>query len=100
GELDKLIAQAGHEAAGDADALKRVQFVRTGLRWTGIEVKAHRFLDDPANADKTAAKHVLDERFALMHEIFQKQPLAVNVGYVSWGEDGGWGQIGYRAPKP
>lgn len=100
GELDKLTAQAEHEAAGDADALKRVQFVRVGLRWTGIEVKAHRFLADPASADKKAAKQVLDERFALMREIFQKHPLAVNVGYVSWGEDGGWGQLGCRSPKP
>lgn len=99
-ELDKLMAQAEREAAGDADALKRVQFVRVGLRWTGIEVRAHRFLADPATADKAAAKQVLDERFALMREIFQKQPLAVNVGYVSWGEDGLWGQLGYRSPKP
>lgn len=99
-ELDKFMAQAEHEAASDADSLKRVQFMRVGLRWTGIEVRAHRFLAHPANADKVAAKRVLDERFAFMREVFQKQPLAVNFGYISWGEDGGWGQLGYRSPNP
>src|SRR3712207_7233852 len=34
------------------------------------------------------SKRVLDERSALMRELFQKAPLALNVAYISWGEDG------------
>jgi hypothetical protein len=33
-----------------------------------------------------------------MREVFQKTPLAVNVAYVSWGEDGGWAKLGWRRP--
>ena len=36
----------------------------------------------------------LDERFGLMKDLFQKTPLAVNVAYVSWGEDALWARPG------
>jgi hypothetical protein len=98
-ELNTLIARAAEETAADAESAKRVEFVRTGTRWTELEVKAHRFLEAGDAADKAAAKVILDQRFAMMREIFQKQPLAVNVGYVSWGEDGGWSKLGWKAPK-
>lgn len=98
-ELKSLIDRAAGEAAGDADSLKRVEFVRVGARWMELEVKAHRFLADPARADKAAAKVALDARFAMMREIFEKSPLAVNVAYVSWGEDGLWSQLGWKAPE-
>ena len=98
-ELNTLISKAADEAAGDADAAKRVEFVRIGMRWTELEVKAHRFLEAADTADKAAAKAILDQRFAMMREVFQTQPLALSVGYISWGEDGAWSRLGWKAPK-
>ena len=51
-------------------------------------------------ADKKAARKVLDERFALMKEVFQKAPLALNVAYISWGEDALWARLGWERPGP
>ena len=98
-ELNTLMAKAAEETAGDADSAKRVEFVSIGTRWTELEVKAHRFLEAADTADKAAAKTILDQRFAMMREVFQKHPLAVSVAYISWGEDGGWSKLGWKAPK-
>lgn len=96
--LGKELEQARQDVAGDAAAAQRVAFLELGLRWTAIEARAHAFLSDPAKADKAAAKKTLDDRYALMREIFQKTPLAVNVAYVSWGEDALWGRLGWARP--
>jgi hypothetical protein len=53
---------------------------------------------DPANADKTAVKKTLDERFALMRQVFRQAPLALNVAYISWGEDALWSGLGWERP--
>jgi hypothetical protein len=63
------------------------------------EAKAHALLAD-TKADKAAAKQTLDERFALMREVFQKTPLALNVAYVCWGEDALWARLGWERPTP
>jgi hypothetical protein len=70
-----------------------------GLRWTAIEAQAHSLLAGPARPEKATVKQVLDERHALMREIFQKTPLALNVAYISWGEDALWSRLGSRPPK-
>lgn len=97
--LRKDLEQARKDAGSDAVIVKRIDFLEVGLRWTEIEARAHAFLTDPATADKTAAKKTLDERYALMREIFQKTPSAVNVAYVSWGEDGSWSRLGWKRPS-
>jgi hypothetical protein len=95
--LRKELEQARKDARNDATILKRLDFLELGLRWTEVEARAHAFLADPA-ADKAAAK-TLDERFALMREVFRKTPLALNAAYVSWGEDGLWGKLGWERPR-
>jgi hypothetical protein len=80
--------------------VKRVAFLELGLRWAEVEARAHSFLSDPVKADRKAAGKVLDERLALMKEVFQKAPLAVNVAYVSWGEDALWARLGWNRPGP
>ena len=69
-----------------------------GLRWTQIEVRAHALLANPAKADKEAVKKTLDERFALMRQVFRETPLALNVAYISWGEDALWSRLGWERP--
>lgn len=96
--LRKELEQARQEASGDATIAKRIDFLETGLRWTEIEVTAHAYLADPAKADKAAAKRILDERFAFMQRSFREKPLALNVAYISWGEDGLWSRLGWKRP--
>src|SRR3989440_13050865 len=84
----KDLEQARQDAGADVTIAKRIAFLETGLRWTEIEVAAHAYLEEPAKADKAAAKKILDERFALMQQVFRETPLALNVAYISWGEDG------------
>jgi hypothetical protein len=98
--LRKDLAQARREAGSDTTITKRLAFLGLGLRWTEIEVRAHAFLTDPAEADKGAVKKALDERFALMRQAFREAPLAVNVAYISWGEDALWSRLGWKRPAP
>ena len=97
--LRKELEQARKEAGDDSLVVKRLAFLELGLRWTEIEAHAHAFLADPATADKAAAKKTLDERFALMREVFQKTPAALNVAYISWGEDALWARLGWSRPR-
>jgi len=97
--LRKELDQAHKEAGSDPMIAKRVAFLELGLRWTEIEARAHAFLADPEKADREAARKTLDERFALMREVFQKTPLALNVAYICWGEDGLWARLGWKRPK-
>jgi hypothetical protein len=96
--LRKHLNEARKQSRGEARIAKRIAFLELGLRWTEIEACAHVFLSDPAKADKKAARKVLDERLALMKEVFQTSPLAVNVAYVSWGEDDLWSRLGWERP--
>ncbi|MBI2804395.1 MAG: hypothetical protein HYX68_05350 [Planctomycetes bacterium] len=97
--LRKELDQARKEAGDQSIFYKRVAFLELGLRWTEIEARSHAFLTDSAKADKAAAKKVLDQRFALMRDVFQRSPLAVNVAYVSWGEDAQWARLGWARPR-
>jgi hypothetical protein len=98
--LRKRLNQARKEAGNDALIAKRVAFLEIGLRWTEIEARAHAILADPRKAERKAARKTLDERFALMRDIFQKTPLALNVAYISWGEDALWSRLGWKRPGP
>src|SRR3954469_2817972 len=99
--LDKLrkeLEQARQAAGSDSTVAKRIAFLELGLRWTEIEVRAHTFLTDPAKANKGAVKKTLDERFTLMRQVFRETPLALNVAYISWGEDALWSRLGWERP--
>jgi hypothetical protein len=98
-ELCRLLEEARKKVGRDTAFARRLDFLEVGLRWTEVEAQAHALLADPAKADKAAAKKVLDRRRTLMREIFQKTPLALNVAYISWGEDAGWRRLGYRPPQ-
>lgn len=97
-DLRKELERARLEAGTDNVISSRIAFLETGLRWTELEAAAHAFLENPAKADKSAARKVLDERFALMRQIFRESPLALNVAYISWGEDGLWSRLGWKRP--
>lgn len=98
GKLRTHLEQARRDAGSDETTAKRIAFLELGLRWTEIETRAHSFLIDPAKADKAVAKERLDERFAFMRQVFRDTPLALNVAYISWGEDAGWSRVGWAPP--
>jgi hypothetical protein len=98
--LREALDQARKEAANDPTVSKRIAFLELGLRWTEIETRAHALLSDPAKADKAAAKKLLDQRRALMRDVFQNTPLAMNVAYICWGEDAIWARLGWQRPGP
>jgi plasmid stabilization system protein ParE len=96
--LSKALEQARREAGGDLTISRRVAFLELGLRWTKVEAHAHTLLTEPTQADKAAVKRTLDERFALMRQIFRETPMALNVAYISWGEDALWSRLGWQRP--
>lgn len=98
-DLQKLIEQATSETAKDPEAAKRVAFVGQGMKWTVLEAHAQRLLTATEKPAPALVKQVLDERYAFMREIFEKEPYALSVAYISWGEDAGWGKVGWSAPK-
>ena len=80
-ELKKCLEQARAEIGPEKEFAERLSFIELGLRWSEIQARAH------ASAKGSAElKIASEERFALMKEIFRKSPLAVNVGYVLWGD--------------
>lgn len=95
-ELRQLLARAGEAVRDDAACRKRVAFVQRGLQWAGLEVRVHTMLEALPDIDQAAAKLLFDERRELMRDIFQNDPLAVNVAYVSWGEDGLVGRLNFK----
>lgn len=99
-KLREELEQARRDAGADPTVAQRITFLALGLRWTEIEVRAHSLLTEPAKADKEAVKKTLDERFTLMRQVFQETPLALNVAYVSWGEDALWTRLGWERPAP
>jgi Domain of unknown function (DUF4838) len=96
--LRKELEQARRDAGRDPVIAQRIAFLELGLRWTEIEARAHSFLTDPGKADREAAKKTLDERFSLMRHLFRESPLALNVAYISWGEDALWSRVGWKRP--
>lgn len=98
--LRDLLAAAKREAANDATIRQRIELLEVGLRWTDVESRVHALYTAHAKGQnvKAAAQKVLDERYALMREIFAQHHLAVNVASISWGEDGLWGRLGWKRP--
>jgi hypothetical protein len=98
GNLRKELEQARTDAANDTAIAKRIAFLELGLRWTEIEIRAHALVADQEKVDGAAMKQTLDERLALMRAVFQETPLALNVAYISWGEDPLWTRLGWKRP--
>lgn len=89
--LKTILERARSLAAGDPVILKRIEFLETGLNWTGLEARAHDLLTEAGRSSKAArGGEILAERRAAMRDIFKNHFLAVNVASVSWGEDGLW----------
>lgn len=78
-ELRKLLERARKDVGLDKDCGARLAFLELGFRWTEMEARAYATKGNPD-------RKFMDERFALMQEIFDTSPLAVNVALVLWGD--------------
>lgn len=96
--LGDILRKAREAAGEDRAVLARVAFLERGLRWTGVEVKLNAMLARPETVANAEARGLWDERHAMMRDIFENDFLAVNVGLVSWAEDGYLKRFGWRPP--
>ncbi len=95
-ELGGLLDQAEKSAAEDEIILARIAFLRRGLDFTDLQAQAYRFLRQEGDVDREAAHRLLDRKYWLMRDIFEKSHLAVNVAYVAWGGGAHWRRLGWR----
>ena len=82
-ELKGLMREAHAKVLNDPAIQRRLKMLDLGLRWTEIEAKAHALLGNASPTNKEATCQLLDERYDLMRDIFQNNPLAVNVTFIS-----------------
>jgi hypothetical protein len=99
-ELRTLLDAANRHAAGAAAVRARLAFLRAGLEFTALQAEAHHMLARAAETDHAAAARLLDRRYVMMRDLFRKQPLAINVGYVCWGEGERFAPLGRTGPTP
>lgn len=86
-KVRKHLEQARLDVSGKEGVYaERVAFLELGLRWTEVEARAFAVAADRSKVDPETAKKVFEDRLALMKEIFQKSPLAIDVGLVMWGD--------------
>jgi hypothetical protein len=103
-QLRALLDAATQKTSGaqNEDFRKRVDFLRIGLDWTDIQIRAHKVLnafkkDQPV--DLVAAEKLLRERRAMMLKIFNENPMAINVAYLNWGDRGYWQPLNQAIAK-
>jgi hypothetical protein len=99
-ELHGLLKHGEEAAAGDSAenqaVRRRIAFLRTGLDWTEMQSRAYRVLiafQRKQPVDLAAAGKLLAERKAMMHRIFEEEPLTVNVANINFGDRGYWAPL-------
>lgn len=85
-ELRGHLEQARRDVGSDPDCPRRLAFLEIGLRWTEAEARATALKENPDLLGPEETKRFREQRFALMREIFDQQPHAVNVALVLWGD--------------
>jgi hypothetical protein len=101
GELRRLLDDARAKAAGDEDARRRVDFLRVGFDFTEVQAEVYAMLAKARAGEKPEKARVdalMDRKYAMMRDIFDRNNLAVNVAYCCWGEWGYFGQLGWTGP--
>jgi hypothetical protein len=94
-ELRGLLDAAARKTSGETNQKirERIAFLRIGLDWTDMQARAYRTLiafKKGEHVDLPAAAKLLDARRAMMRQIFNEQPLAVNVAYIDYADRGYW----------
>lgn len=97
--LGTLLDQA-RAAAEREDVAARVDFLRLGLRYAGLQYRIRSLRAAPGEVDAERGRRALDERHAFYVELLQTHPYAVNVGWLLWREGSGLTRaFGWRPPS-
>lgn len=100
-ELKKMLDNASAAAAGDEAVQKRIAFLREGLNYSALTAKIAQMrlaAENKQPFDKSEAARLLDLRWNMMRNMFERQPLVVNVALVAGYDDTSWKDLGWRAP--
>jgi hypothetical protein len=102
-ELEAILAEADKAAAGDDVVRKRIDFLRTGIKFTRLQNVAHHLIEGhdeggvPLTADQQKElMQVQQEKWLMMRHIARERPLAVNVANVAWGGEGTFRRFGFK----
>jgi hypothetical protein len=103
-ELRALLDEADNAARSDESARKRIAFLRIGLDFTELQAKIYRYLRRDAEKRLSADERVdvqrlLDEKWLMMRELFQREHFAVNVSAMCWGEWARFKRLGWEGPS-
>jgi hypothetical protein len=109
-ELRSHLDEAGSATKHEADANKRVAFLRSGLEYTNAYVAAFRIIRDHEsnkpgggrlpNTTKQQIRKALDNNWLVSRNMFENHHLAVNVPTVAWGSWSYFGRYYWSAPSP
>jgi len=96
-QLNATLNRARAAVAGDTDVLKRIEFLADGVRYAQAQAKLFAYRKAGIK-DKTAALKILEERNAVLRDLFHRQPWAVNIAFIAWREGGLWKEFGWNGP--
>ena len=92
-ELRKDLTTARHEARGDNDVIKRIEFLELGLRWTEMQHNLYFILSKTNHVVKSNYIKEQEKRIEFMRKIVHKSIYAINVAYIAWSEGGKWDNV-------
>ncbi len=99
--LDIACAEAKKDANYDINIGKRIDFLQVGLKFTALQGKIYRLLENADNGEKSdqyEAIKLLNTRYDMMRDIFTNHHWAVNVAYVVWREGNIMRKLGWVGP--
>jgi hypothetical protein len=91
----------GAKLAGSDDAVKRrIEFLRAGLKYADIQSQLFALRWQKVTPElKTQVLSLLQKRQSTYDEIFKNNFYAVNVGYLTWREQGLFDDFGWHPEK-
>ncbi len=106
-ELRDLLDEAAHSTRKGSDAHRRVGFLRVGLEYTAKYADVFRAWNKWVDAgggrltteQRQVFREVIERNWHSSRDIFENQPLAVNVTSVAWGSWGYFGRMGWSKPS-
>ena len=86
GRLSSLLDNASKKAEGTNEILKRIDFLRSGLKFTDLQARARRLakriIANPKDKKlKAEGQKMQDRRWKFMRRLFRKYPLSIDVAF-------------------
>ncbi len=85
-KLRGYFARARDKAKNAPDVLERLRFLELGVDYAEIQAEVYRHAGRD-NPDKAKVASLLAERQKFFSEVFDKDPLAINLPYITWREE-------------